>query len=121
MPKKIKVVAVANSLTDIPIIHKGLKNTVKKPRKEEILDVTIVDNTKGRKEIMKKVLITTDWTNTPDGLEGDVQIEEKDIVTSYHLGTCDNEKNRQRKMNSDAKKILRRRLRIHQESSSRYH
>lgn len=63
-----------------------------------------------KNDIKKKSLISTDWTNAPDGLGGDIQIEEEDMVTTYHLGTCNNEKNRQRKMTSDVKKILLRRL-----------
>ena len=51
MSNKIKAVAIARHVTDIPIIHKALRKHCKRnPGKEEELDVTIVMNTKGRRK-----------------------------------------------------------------------
>lgn len=53
--------------------------------------------------------VMTNYTNVPDGMGGDVQIERETICVQYHLGTCDHEKGKQRKMRSDSDKIRLRR------------
>ena len=62
---------------------------------------------------MTKEYVSKGFCNEPDQLDGDLKVIRNECDVVYHLGTLDNEKNRRRKMNADAKKIMIRRCISH--------